>query len=73
MGYDNVCIHGGVPTSPDDSERDEREIRQRQFADPNGVRILLSTEVGDEAEHSARPTLKKKKWKHGKDNFMALP
>lgn len=47
-GYDNVCIHGGVPTSPDDPERDEREIRQQQFADPNGVRILLSSEVGSE-------------------------
>jgi len=47
-GYDNVCIHGGVPTSPDDPERDEREIRRQQFADPNGVRILLSSEVGSE-------------------------
>jgi hypothetical protein len=47
-GYDNVCIHGGVPSSPDDPEQDEREIRQRQFADPDGVRILLSSEVGSE-------------------------
>jgi len=47
-GYDNVCIHGGVPTSPDDPDRDEREIRRQQFADPDGMRILLSSEVGSE-------------------------
>lgn len=47
-GYDNVCIHGGVPTSPDDPDRDEREILRQQFADPSGVRVLVSSEVGSE-------------------------
>jgi len=48
-GYENVIIHGDVPTYPDDPARDERGKRQELFADPDsGVRIMISSEVGSE-------------------------
>jgi superfamily II DNA or RNA helicase len=48
-GYQCEVIHGDVPSSAGDPDKDERRQRMRRFRDPNsGVQILLSSEVGSE-------------------------
>jgi len=47
-GYGNVVIHGGVPTCPEESELDEREIRRRRFQEDPSIRVMISSEVGGE-------------------------
>lgn len=41
-------LDGDVQAAPDDPERDERGKRLQQFRDDLNVRVLLSSEVGDE-------------------------
>lgn len=47
-GYRNVAVHGGIPTCPEDPERDEREQLRRAFQTDPKVRIMISSEVGSE-------------------------
>lgn len=47
-GIRTVVITGDVPSVPDDPEKDERGKRLDLFRDDPSVKILLSTEVGDE-------------------------
>ena len=43
-----VRVDGDVPTTPDDPDNDERHKRIRRFCEDPSIRVLLSSEVGDE-------------------------
>lgn len=47
-GIKSELISGDVPSVPADPERDERAKRLARFRDEPSVRVLLSTEVGNE-------------------------
>ncbi len=47
-GFPALWIHGGVPSTPNRPEQDERGKRIRQFREDPKIRVLVSTEVGSE-------------------------
>lgn len=47
-GVKSLCIHGDVPSTPLQPDKDERGQRIRQFKDDPEIRVMISTEVGSE-------------------------
>ncbi len=47
-GVKCLCIHGDIPSTPLQPDKDERGRRIRQFQDDPDIRVLISTEVGSE-------------------------
>ncbi len=48
LGIGCVRVDGDVPSAPDDPQRDERGKRIERFRTDPKIRVLLSSEVGDE-------------------------